>query len=96
MISEETVAHVAKLARLELTSNEIQAYSQDLSKILHLVDELSELDLANVQQGLNTEAPALLRADEVQKAFSREVLMTNAPQEESFFFRVPKILDEGN
>ncbi len=96
MITEETVSHVAKLARLELTPEETQRYTQELSKILHLVDELSELDLSGSDLELDSKQPTLFRADEVKQAYDREHLMKNAPQEEDGFFRVPRILDEGN
>jgi aspartyl-tRNA(Asn)/glutamyl-tRNA(Gln) amidotransferase subunit C len=95
MITEETVSHVARLARLELSSEEISRYTQELGKILHLVDELSELDLSGSELETTAEQPTLFRADEAQKLFSREELLANAPQEEDGFFRVPKILDEG-
>ncbi len=95
MISEETVSHVAKLARLELSSDEIPRYTQELSKILHLVDQLSELDLSSSELEIAVEHPTLFRRDEARKANSREELLANAPQEENGFFRVPRILDEG-
>lgn len=96
MITEDTVTHVAKLARLALTPEETARYTQELSKILHLVDELAELDLADIDLALQSEQPTLFRSDDERWSFDREDLMANAPQEEDGFFRVPKILDEGN
>lgn len=95
MISEETVTHVAKLARLSLTNEETRRYTQELGKILHLVDQLSELDLTDAALDVRPEHATLFRPDEVGAATSRDELMANAPQEEDGFFRVPKILDEG-
>ncbi len=96
MITEETVAHVAKLARLELTDDETKRYTQELSKILHLVDELAELDLSGSELDVVSEQPTLFRPDDRVWDFNRDELLSNAPQEENGFFRVPKILDEGN
>jgi aspartyl-tRNA(Asn)/glutamyl-tRNA(Gln) amidotransferase subunit C len=96
MITEETVSHVAKLARLDLTPDETQRYTQELSKILHLVDELSELDLTGSELDVVPEHPTLFRDDTEIREYNREELMANAPQEEEGFFRVPKILDEGS
>lgn len=95
MITEETVSHVAKLARLELTSDEVARYAQELSKILHLVDELYELNLPEKELEIISEHPTLFRTDETKKLYEREELLSNAPQEEEGFFRVPKILDDG-
>lgn len=96
MITEETVLHVAKLARLELTSEETERYTQELSKILHLVDQLSELDLSGRHLEVQSEYPTLFRSDDTTWDFNREELLANAPQEENGFFRVPRILDEGS
>ncbi len=96
MITEETVLHVAKLARLELTPEETHRYAQELSKILHLVDELADLDLSSSTLELVPEHPTLFREDKQTWNFDRQDLLSNTPEEENGFFRVPKILDEGN
>ncbi len=96
MITEETVTHVAKLARLALTPEETQQYAKELSKILDLVDQLNELDLASDTLAAMAGEATLYRPDEVAKPMDRDVLLSNAPQEEDGFFRVPQILDEGN
>lgn len=94
-IPKETVEHVAKLARLELTEDEVARYSQDLSKILHLVEELDKLDLSQVEVGMAFENPTVFRPDEGQPlSFNRERLMEDAPSLEDHCFRVPKILEE--
>lgn len=95
MISEETVSHVAKLARLALTPEETRQYAQELSKIMDLVDQLSELDLSRETVDLQADQPTLFREDDARVYPDRDALMHNAPLEENDFFRVPKILDEG-
>jgi aspartyl-tRNA(Asn)/glutamyl-tRNA(Gln) amidotransferase subunit C len=77
-ITKETVEHVAKLARLELTPDEVTRYTEDLGKILSLVEQLNELDLSQVDVALQVD----------------EALLRNAPHEEDGFFRVPKILSD--
>lgn len=93
-ISQETVQHVAKLARLELTPEESERYTQDLGKILALVEELNQVDLSQVELGMDSSAPTVFREDKAVREFSREELMANAPLEEDGFFRVPKILGD--
>jgi aspartyl-tRNA(Asn)/glutamyl-tRNA(Gln) amidotransferase subunit C len=94
MISEETVSHVAKLSRLALTPEETQRYTKELSKILEMVDQLSELDLSKEGLDVKPEHPTLFRPDEKRGDYSRDELLVNAPQEEDGFFRVPRILEE--
>lgn len=93
MITDETVKHVAKLARLELNDDDIQQYTTDLGKIMTLVDELSSLPMEDIDTLAGAE-PTVFRDDVVIKDYTRDALMANAPHEEDGFFRVPKILDE--
>jgi aspartyl-tRNA(Asn)/glutamyl-tRNA(Gln) amidotransferase subunit C len=93
-ITEDTVRHVARLARMELTGDDLRRYTQELSKILGFVEQLSQLDLSKVALDLTREHETLLREDVALRAYDRETLMRNAPNEEEGFFRVPKILDD--
>lgn len=93
MITDETVKHVARLARLELNEADIQQYTADLGKIMTLVDELSSLPMEDIDTMTGAE-PTVFREDVVLKDHTRDALMANAPHEEDGFFRVPKILDE--
>jgi aspartyl-tRNA(Asn)/glutamyl-tRNA(Gln) amidotransferase subunit C len=96
MISEETVTLVARLARLALAPEETQRYTQELGKILQMIDQLAELDLSDKDIEMNLEHATLFRPDKHKANGTRKMLLSNAPQEEDGFFRVPKILDEGN
>ena len=97
-ISPETVSHVAKLARLELSPEEIDRFSKDLSGILGLVKELDALDLDGISLEMSEEeaskAEVVLRKDEARREFDREVILANAPEAEDGCFRVPRILSE--
>jgi aspartyl-tRNA(Asn)/glutamyl-tRNA(Gln) amidotransferase subunit C len=93
-ITQETVEHVAKLARLELTPDEVERYTQDLGKILSLVEQLNEVDLSQVDMALQVNESTNFRVDQGLREFNREELMKNAPHEEDGFFRVPKILSD--
>jgi aspartyl-tRNA(Asn)/glutamyl-tRNA(Gln) amidotransferase subunit C len=95
-ITQDTVEHVAKLARLALMPEEAERYAQDLDKILQLVAQLDALDLSAVSMELSVSEPSVLRPDLGVREFSREELMRNAPNEEDGFFHVPRILGDGN
>ena len=101
-ITTETVAHVAKLARLALTEDELAKVQQDLSRILGLVDQLNQLDLTQLNQddahgtmtvNPDNPIPIVLREDAPKPAMGRDALLKNAPHEEDGFFRVPQILE---
>ena len=92
MISEEEVRHVAKLARLELTDEEVKKYSKQLGDILKYVEQMKEVDTTGIEP-MPHAIPLynVMRDDEVKKEEPKEELMNNAPLEEDGFFRVPKI-----
>jgi aspartyl-tRNA(Asn)/glutamyl-tRNA(Gln) amidotransferase subunit C len=93
-ITQETVKHVAKLARLELTPEETELYTQDLGKILNLVEQLNEVDLSQIELNMDASTQTVFREDKSAREFSREELLANAPHAEDGFFRVPKILGD--
>ena len=92
MISEEQVRHVANLARLGLTDEEIERMGGQLGAILGSIDKIGELDLTDVQP---TENPLnmtnVLRPDEPRKELSREEALSEAPEPAEDLFAVPRI-----
>ena len=91
-ITREDVLHVAELARLELTEDEIERLGRQLNAILEAVGKVSELDLADVPP---TSHPLDLvnvwAEDEPRPSLSREDALANAPEREGGFFRVPPV-----
>ena len=92
MIGKEDVKHVAKLARLELTEEEIDKYSKQLDEIIKYVEQMNEVDTQGVEP-MPHPIPVynVMREDEVKYEHTKEEMMKNAPFEEDGFFRVPKI-----
>jgi aspartyl-tRNA(Asn)/glutamyl-tRNA(Gln) amidotransferase subunit C len=94
-ITREEVEHVARLARLALTDDEVDALTVDLGAILDHAAEVSALDTANVPP---TAHPLplvnVLRADEPRPPLPRAEVLDAAPAVEDQRFRVPRILGE--
>lgn len=94
-LDEDTVRHVAHLARIAITDEEVRLYSQQLSKILDYVNQLNELDTSNVPPAEHPLAASdVFRADVVQPSWSSDVALKNAPDRHGDYFRVPKVLDQ--
>lgn len=95
MITQETVHHVAKLARLALDPAEEAALTEQLGAILGHVEQLNELDTTGVAP---TAHPLPLRNvtrdDAVRPSLKQAEVVQNAPAAEQGMFRVPKILSE--
>jgi aspartyl-tRNA(Asn)/glutamyl-tRNA(Gln) amidotransferase subunit C len=89
-ITRAEVLHVAKLARLELTEEEVDRLTGELGAILEAVGKVAELDLSDVPP---TSHPLSLvnawRDDEPHESLGLDDVFANAPQREGDLFRVP-------
>ena len=93
-ITIEAVRHVAKLAALALSPAEEQRMRAELNSILGYMQQLDELDVANVEPSFySLYAPAALRADHALPCVPRSELLAAAPEHEAGGFAVPKVLD---
>jgi aspartyl-tRNA(Asn)/glutamyl-tRNA(Gln) amidotransferase subunit C len=94
-ITKETVLHVARLARLELTEQEVATMQRDLGKILGHVEELSQLDTQGVAETAHVVAErAPLRADVQHQSLDTELALSEAPRRAGGAFAVPGFVDE--
>jgi aspartyl-tRNA(Asn)/glutamyl-tRNA(Gln) amidotransferase subunit C len=91
MLSRDQVLYVARLARLELTDDEVQRFSGELSNVLDHIEKISELgDLADIEPTSHVVAVEnVLRADEPRPSLPRDVVLENAPDPAPGGFRVP-------
>lgn len=90
MIDREQVLHVARLARLELSEEEVGRMAGELSKILGHIERISELDLEGVAPTSHVvEVGSALRPDEPRPSLPREVALGAAPDVADDGFRVP-------
>jgi aspartyl-tRNA(Asn)/glutamyl-tRNA(Gln) amidotransferase subunit C len=96
MISREDVEHVAALARLGLTDDEIDRMQGQLNRILEAVNVLQSVDTSSV--GPTAQVIALenvMRDDVARRSADREAILANAPLREGALLRVPVVLEEG-
>ncbi|ADH87329.1 Asp-tRNA(Asn)/Glu-tRNA(Gln) amidotransferase subunit GatC [Desulfurivibrio alkaliphilus] len=91
-IGSDKVAEMARLARLELESDEIKALTVELSGILEYVAKLQQLDTTGVEPVSHALAVVnAFREDEVAPSLSREEALANAPAATGEAFVVPKV-----
>ena len=90
MIDREQVLHVARLARLRLSDDEVERMSSELSGILDHVERIAELDLDDVEPTSHViELENVLRPDEPRPSWPREKVLEAAPDPAGESFRVP-------
>ena len=96
MISRADVEHVARLARLGLSDEEIDRMQAQLSHILETIERLRDVDTSQV--GPTAQVIALenvMRDDEPRPGLDRESALANAPLREGPMLRVPVVLEQG-
>jgi aspartyl-tRNA(Asn)/glutamyl-tRNA(Gln) amidotransferase subunit C len=89
-IERDDVLHVARLARLALTEDELDRLGRELNAILEAVGKVSELDLDDVEPTSHPlELVNVWAEDEPRPSLSLEEALANAPERDGNFFRVP-------
>ncbi len=93
-IDEKAVRHIARLARMELRAEELEAYRNQLDKILESMEELRALDTDRVSAtshvlGLTD----VLRPDQARLFENREALLEGAPEREGPYYKVRKVIE---
>ena len=92
-LSEKDVQYVAKLARLEVTDQEVAKYTQQLANILEYVEQLNKLDTSKVEPLTHPlDVKNVFRPDELKPSLTQVEVLSNAPEPQSGHFKVPKIM----
>jgi aspartyl-tRNA(Asn)/glutamyl-tRNA(Gln) amidotransferase subunit C len=93
-LAADDVAKVALLARLRLSPQELETFTGQLNSILDFVNQLQELDTANVEPlAHGVELHNVFRVDEVKPSLPREAALANAPRRNEQSFLVPAVLE---
>lgn len=93
-VDTATVRHIARLARIAVTDDEVSALAPELSNILGWVEQLQEVDVDGVSPMTAVIPNKLrLRDDEVTDGGITDDVLKNAPAAEHGFFAVPKVIE---
>jgi aspartyl-tRNA(Asn)/glutamyl-tRNA(Gln) amidotransferase subunit C len=94
-LSPDDVAHVARLARLELTDEELENFTRQLGAVLEHAADIEALDTSGVPPTAHPlDLVNVLREDERRPSLDRDEVLAMAPEAEDGRFRVPRILGE--
>ena len=93
-VDAATVRHIARLARIAVSDEEVSALAPELSNILGWIEQLGEVDVSGVQPMTAVIPNHLrLRDDVVTDGGIRDEVLANAPNAEHGFFAVPKVIE---
>jgi len=93
-IDKATVVRIAKLARIDISDDNINDLAEELGIIMAWVEQLSEVDTEGVMP-MTSVADVILpqRTDQLGEMASRPDLLANAPSSENGYFKVPKVIE---
>ncbi|GHA12440.1 aspartyl/glutamyl-tRNA(Asn/Gln) amidotransferase subunit C [Devosia pacifica] len=93
-VDAATVKRIARLARIRIEENEVEAYREELNAILGFVEQLGEVDVEGVEPMTSVMPMSLrLRQDKVTDGGYAERIAANSPLSEDNFFMVPKVVE---
>ncbi|MFN3233654.1 MAG: Asp-tRNA(Asn)/Glu-tRNA(Gln) amidotransferase subunit GatC [Alphaproteobacteria bacterium] len=93
-VDKETVARIAHLARLKVPEDALEPMAGELNKILEWVEQLGEVDTANVPPMTSVvHAQIPMRDDVITAGGQRDDVLKNAPDAQHGFFAVPKVIE---
>jgi aspartyl-tRNA(Asn)/glutamyl-tRNA(Gln) amidotransferase subunit C len=93
VIERKTVEHIAHLARLEVSEEEIASFTRELGAILEYVEQLNEIDTEKVEPtAFMVPEHDPLRDDTVRESLPADAILKNGPSVKKGFFTVPKVI----
>lgn len=93
-LSRDEVLHIARLARLGVTEDDVNKFSEQLSNLLEHFEALQQVDTTDLPPTAQAvDLQNVLREDEVAASLSPEEVLSNAPHREDDFFRVRAVLE---
>ena len=94
-LDEATVRHVAGLARLNVSDDEVALFARQLAAVLDYVDQINELNTDDVPPMAHAlPLVNVFREDSVDPSYKPADALSNAPDSHDGFFKVPKVLDQ--
>ena len=92
-VEREQVLRMAKLARLDITPEELEKMTGSMSQVVAYMDMLKGLDLKDVEPMLAVDTSARpMRADEIKPSLNKEQIFRNAPEVNMDHFSIPKVI----
>ena len=95
LIDTKITRRIANLAKLELTEQEIEEYSKDLSHILSWMEELKKVDVIGIEPVTSVNENKLFEREDIefQEKIERKQILLNAPDKNKDYFTVPKVIE---
>ena len=93
-IDKKLVKKIATLSRIKIEENEVERFSNELSKIINWVEKLNEVDTKNITPITNpSDIKIPFRKDKINDGKIKDKILKNAPEKKAGYFVVPKVVE---
>jgi aspartyl-tRNA(Asn)/glutamyl-tRNA(Gln) amidotransferase subunit C len=93
-INKDTIKKISKLARISVTKEETDRLEKDLNSILKFIEQLKELYTDKILPIASvSDQPLTMSKDEIKKINEKDEILTNAPEKNSNYYIVPKVIE---
>ena len=93
-INKDTIKKISKLARISVTNEDTDRLEKDLNSILKFVEQLKELSTDKIAPIASaSDQPLTMNKDEIKKINEKEEILKNAPEKNSNYYIVPKVIE---
>lgn len=94
MISREDILHMAELAKLSISDDEMGRYVDNLNKMIEVVDKIKDVDMDNIAPNYNVNNLINpLREDEIKESLPSEEVLKNTTEEQYGYFKILRVVD---
>ncbi|MCI0451136.1 MAG: Asp-tRNA(Asn)/Glu-tRNA(Gln) amidotransferase subunit GatC [Candidatus Latescibacteria bacterium] len=96
-IDRDVVRHLERLARIDLSPDEVEMITEQLGRIVGFVEKLQAAEVEGVEptRAMSHEAEDHVREDVVTPSLDRAVVLSQAPDHTPDYFRVPRVIEKG-
>lgn len=93
-MNEEQIRHLAKLASLELTDEEVKRYTNDMQGIINFANEVNNINTENIEISARAlDIYNVFRKDEIKESQNREELLQNCKTVQDGMFEIPNVIE---
>jgi aspartyl-tRNA(Asn)/glutamyl-tRNA(Gln) amidotransferase subunit C len=93
-ISKDEIIHIAKLASLNLSDEEIEKYTSDMQEILEFANTVNNVKTDDIKETIGANGNYnVFRKDEVKQTITKDELLKNAPSQDEGMFRIPRVIN---
>ena len=93
MITKEEIKHLADMAMLKFSDEELKSFNEELNKVVKFVDKINELDTESIEPTYQINHTQILKDHDVSQVLNRDEVLQNTVEHQYGYFKILKVID---